>query len=192
MSLYDWLTISCWLFYLIYMIVASVSVKRDKGKADWQSNDFALWSTFLFLIVLLTLALRQPIVRFFALGAIIPDISILEAFGTIVVAAGIAFALWARIHLGRNWSSEPSVKEDHHLVTSGPYHFVRHPIYAGVLAAVLGSILVGGVVWLVVLLFVSVAFTYRMQKEEQLLGGEFPDQYPSYRKRTKALIPFVW
>jgi protein-S-isoprenylcysteine O-methyltransferase Ste14 len=135
---------------------------------------------------------ESPIVQLFSLSTIIPDVAILEAMGTIVCAAGIAFAIWARVHLGRNWSSLPEVKEDHHLVTTGPYHFVRHPIYAGVLAAVLGSILVGGAVWFVVLLFVSIAFTYRMRKEEQLLATEFPGEYPQYRKRTKALIPFVW
>src|SRR3954463_7103985 len=99
MSIYDYLTISCWLIYLIYSIVASIGVKRAKGRRDWQSNDFAMWTTLLFLVVLLTFALRQPIVQFFSLSTIIPDISILEAFGTVVCAGGVAFAIWARVHL---------------------------------------------------------------------------------------------
>src|SRR3954467_12809809 len=98
MSIYDYLTISCWLIYLIYSIVASIGVKRDKGRRDWQSNDFAMWTTLLFLVVAMTLALREPIVQFFSIPHIIPDVSILEAFGTVVCAAGVFFAIWARIH----------------------------------------------------------------------------------------------
>src|SRR6185437_13420947 len=112
--------------------------------------------------------------------------------GLVFVAAGIAFAIWARIHLGRNWSGTPSIKKDHELVTSGPYRFVRHPIYTGIILALIGNVLVAGLPWIAALILFGVIFLFRIPKEEGYMMQLFPDQYPEYRKHSKALIPFVW
>ena len=190
--IYDALTILCWLIFLGYWIVASVHVKRDRGgHEDWKASGFALRVAFIFFVVILTFAARAQVLRLFELHPVIPDDSIIDAVGTVVCALGITIAIWARVHLGRNWSDEPNLKEGHTLVMSGPYYFVRHPMYAGTLTALLGSALVGGSFWIVSLLFISVLFAYRMQKEERMLTAEFPAEYPAYKRRTRALIPFV-
>lgn len=105
---------------------------------------------------------------------------------------GVLFAIWARVHLGRNWSAAPAVKEDHELVTSGPYRFVRHPIYAGVLLAVTGAALTGSLFAVGILILFFVMVLRRIGKEEAIMLALFPNDYPGYRARTKKLIPFVW
>jgi protein-S-isoprenylcysteine O-methyltransferase len=85
-----------------------------------------------------------------------------------------------------------SLKTGHELVTTGPYRLVRHPIYAGILTAVLGSTLVAGGFWLVLFLVAAPFFVYSAKTEERLMMQQFPETYPDYKKRTYALIPFVW
>ncbi len=112
-------------------------------------------------------------------------------FGTFLTLLGTALAIWARIHLGRNWSAAPALKENHELITSGPYQRLRHPIYTGLLIAALGSTLVTSG-WLLALLIMSITFTRRVHIEEKLMLQQFPEQYPSYQKRTWALLPYIW
>jgi len=112
--------------------------------------------------------------------------------GVLFCVLGIGFAVWARFHLGREWSSHPTVKEGHQLITSGPYAYVRHPIYTGILLAVLGSALATGIYWIIYFLIILIVFLRRVKIEEQLMTKMFPDQYPKYKARTKALIPFIW
>jgi len=191
MPLYNGLTILCWLIFLSYWILASADVKRDRNARNaWHSNGFAIRTTLIFIVVVATFALREPILYLFSYQDVIGD-PLAEGTGVLLCACGIALAIWARVHLGRNWSDEPALKEGHVLVTSGPYTYIRHPIYAGVLLAAFGSVLVGGVVWIFVLGAVSFLFAFRMQKEEHLLSQEFSGAYASYRRRTRALIPFL-
>jgi len=85
-----------------------------------------------------------------------------------------------------------SVKESPELVTSGPYRSVRHPIYSGILLAMFGSALATGVTWLIAFVFFGIYFVISSRAEERLMARQFPEDYPVYRARTKAMIPFVW
>ncbi len=113
-------------------------------------------------------------------------------FAATLVVLGVLFAIWARVHLGANWSPAPAIKENHELVTSGPYRFVRHPIYTGVMLATFGAALTGAVFGIAVFLIASMIFFLRISKEEKIMLKLFPDAYPLYQKRTKRLIPFIW
>ncbi len=100
----------------------------------------------------------------------------------------------ARVILGTNWSGIVTLKENHELIQSGPYRFVRHPIYSGILLGIFGSIFAlnpfsGGLVVMAVAIF-----TLRIKSllEERIMLRTFPDQYPGYMKRVRALIPYVW
>jgi len=112
--------------------------------------------------------------------------------GLAVTAAGLLFAVWARIHLGRNWSSAVTLKRDHELITSGPYALVRHPIYTGILTGLLGSALavdeVRGV--LAVAIF-AIAFWTKLRLEENWMRSQFGETYAAYSSRVAALVPFV-
>jgi protein-S-isoprenylcysteine O-methyltransferase Ste14 len=84
-----------------------------------------------------------------------------------------------------------AIKENPELVTSGPYRYVRHPIYTGVLLALLGSTLVAGPWWLIVFVIACIYFFYSAKQEEKRMLAAFPDTYPAYMQRTKMLVPFV-
>lgn len=112
--------------------------------------------------------------------------------GMALTVLGIAFAIWARFFLGTNWSAAPAVKEGHHLVRSGPYAIVRHPIYSGLLLAMLGtSLSIGKWRCLLGLAIVSVAWHVKSRTEERYMEEEFNGEYVRYRREVKGLIPFV-
>ena len=112
--------------------------------------------------------------------------------GVFLTAGGLLFAVWARLHLGRNWSGSVTIKEGHELVMSGPYSLVRHPIYTGLLVALLGSTLALGD-WRGVLAFALAAGALwrKLRVEERWMRQQFGDAYQFYSRRVAALIPFV-
>jgi protein-S-isoprenylcysteine O-methyltransferase Ste14 len=116
---------------------------------------------------------------------------IVGAVGAAVFACGIALAIWARVHLGRNWGMPMTEKADPELVTSGPYRFVRHPIYSGLLLAVIGTALATNLFGLIIAAVLGVYLYYCASVEERNLAAAFPTAYPAYRTGTKMLIPFV-
>jgi len=85
-----------------------------------------------------------------------------------------------------------SVKENPDLITTGPYSYIRHPIYSGMALAMLGSVLASSVLWIVVLIIVGIYFVYGATREEALMLKQFPDTYPAYKRRTKMFIPFIF
>jgi protein-S-isoprenylcysteine O-methyltransferase Ste14 len=112
--------------------------------------------------------------------------------GLVLFALGLAFAIWARVHIGRNWGTPMTQKDDPELVTSGPYHLVRHPIYSGILIAGIGTSVALTWLGLTVVALAGVYFLYSARVEERYLTGKFPDTYPAYKRSTKMLVPFVF
>jgi protein-S-isoprenylcysteine O-methyltransferase Ste14 len=112
--------------------------------------------------------------------------------GVGLCVAGFGFAIWARGHLGRNWGMPMSLRQGHELVTSGPYAYVRHPIYTGIMLAMIGSALAVGLLWLLLFAIYFAYFLVSARTEEKMMLAQFPDTYPAYRRRTKMLIPFVF
>lgn len=113
------------------------------------------------------------------------------AIGVALFTAGLGLAVWARIHLGRNWGSPMSQKVDPELVTSGPYRWVRNPIYSGLIAAGIGTAIAVNIFWLVVVALLGSFFIYSAFEEQRFLERQFPETFPAYKRRTKMLIPFV-
>ena len=110
----------------------------------------------------------------------------------VLCALGLLVAIWARRTLAGNWSSDVTFKQGHELVKAGPYRFVRHPIYTGLLLMCLGSALdIGRLRGWLGLVLVFVGFWIKLKQEETLMLQHFPDDYPAYRKQVKALVPFV-
>jgi protein-S-isoprenylcysteine O-methyltransferase Ste14 len=183
-----------WLIFWIYWIVSAVGVKQNvKGKGSWSFGGW-LGSRLLFIVIIVAILNLPQFSGWWAWanGWAIFQSEAVRSIGVVLTAAGISFAIWARRHLGRNWSGTPRMKVGHELVTSGPYRFVRHPIYTGMLAALFGSALAVGFAWLVIFIIVTVVFVRRIGVEEKYMMQLFPDQYPAYRARTKALVPFIW
>jgi protein-S-isoprenylcysteine O-methyltransferase Ste14 len=127
------------------------------------------------------------------LGArLLPESDAIGWAGLCLTAAGCAFAVWARACLGPNWSATATRKQDHEFVRRGPYAVVRHPIYAGLLLAVLGTALaLGEVRGLAALALAFVGWLTKARTEERLLIEEFGGAYLRYRREVKQLIPFL-
>jgi protein-S-isoprenylcysteine O-methyltransferase Ste14 len=122
-----------------------------------------------------------------------PQSSAVLVIGTIIVVLGLAFAIWARRHLGANWSMSVSVKREHELIRSGPYRFVRHPIYTGILIAILGTgVTIGEWRAVVSLAFAFFSFQRKASLEERWMVETFGAAYEDYRAKVRALIPFVF
>jgi len=114
------------------------------------------------------------------------------SIGVALVIAGLAFAIWARVHLGGNWSGTVTVKQDHELIRSGPYAYVRHPIYTGLITALLGTAVASGTVHGVIgLAIIAAAFVRKLRTEEEFMRETFPGEYQRYSAEVPALIPFT-
>jgi protein-S-isoprenylcysteine O-methyltransferase Ste14 len=112
--------------------------------------------------------------------------------GVALLLAGLGLAVWARVVLGGNWSGSVTVKEAHELIRTGPYAFVRHPIYTGLIAAVLGTALATGKVRAAFgFLIVAAALIRKLRAEEAFMRETFPGEYPRYCAEVPALIPFT-
>lgn len=127
------------------------------------------------------------------LGRLLPASPSIMTAGLAVEAVGLFLAIWARRHLGRNWSGEITIKVDHQLIRSGPYRLLRHPIYTGLLAMYTGIAILTGE-WLAVVGWAMAMFAYwrKIRLEEANLRVAFGAEYESYRRETWALVPGVW
>jgi protein-S-isoprenylcysteine O-methyltransferase Ste14 len=112
--------------------------------------------------------------------------------GVVVLTLGLLFAVWARVHLGRNWSGEVTVKEGHELIRTGPYAYVRHPIYTGLIAAVLGTAIASDTVRAALgVLIIATSFVFKLRREEAFMRETFPGEYQRYSAQVPGLIPFT-
>jgi protein-S-isoprenylcysteine O-methyltransferase Ste14 len=170
-----------WLVFWIYWFASSVNVKR--GRTRW--GQFAGIRVAIVLIVLLLVR-----VKVFKAHAVTTD-HWLEGVGLAIFAAGLALAVWARLYIGRNWGMPMSQKDEPELVTTGPYRKVRHPIYSGIILAMVGTAVAVSVYWLIAVALLGGYFIYSAFMEERYMAGQFPDSYPDYKRSTKMLVPFV-
>jgi protein-S-isoprenylcysteine O-methyltransferase Ste14 len=184
------LAAAAWLLFLFYWLWSARRVKRSaRGEPVW-SRFFKYW---LPIIVNLALMFPTSLYEGTVLGTrFIPAVVWFAAPGLLLTVAGLLFACWARSILGSNWSAVVQVKQGHELVERGPYRYVRHPIYTGLLLALAGTALLLGQ-WRAVLGFVIMfaSFWRKLRLEETWLGEHFGPAYSDYMRRVKALIPGV-
>jgi protein-S-isoprenylcysteine O-methyltransferase Ste14 len=172
-----------WVAFWVYWLAAARGVKQ--GRSRW--GQFAGFRIAGLLVLLLLLRARV----FRTHGGITND-PWLQGIGLLLFAAGLGLAVWARLYIGRNWGTPMSEKVDPELVTTGPYRRVRHPIYSGIILAMVGTAVAVSWYWLVAVVVGGAYFVYSATMEERYLTRVFPDTYPDYRKSTNMLVPFVF
>ncbi len=194
MFTYSLVILLCWIAFLLVWGIGTLNVKPDITGTRFES--FArYWLMRLRIGVLLVVVFlafvsgRAP--TFLARRVFAPP-EMVGWIAAVLVVLGVAIAIWARVYLGRNWSSRPEVKAGHELVTTGPYAYVRHPIYAGMLLAGLGSALTGNILGIGPFILICLIFGPRIRQEEEIMLEFFPNEYPAYQARTKRLVPGVW
>jgi len=187
-----------WVTFLVVWGVSALNVKRDVSGGGVYSALVRYWLLRVGVALGIILALRLSarlnggsVPRGLVMYWQQPP-AILGWSAAALTVCGIAFAIWARVYLGQNWSSHPTVKVDHELVTSGPYRYVRHPIYTGLMLAAFGAALIVSPFGFVIFVVIFLVFFFRIDKEEKLLLALFPNEYAVYQTQTKRLIPFIW
>ena len=184
-----------WALFLLVWLGLSFFVKRDvRGGRSARAYQLRVLVLAIVIIVVIRSSRRhQAGANLFSnrLSLFVPARPLLW-IGAALTAIGVAVAVWARLYIGRNWSPRPAMKEEHELVTSGPYAVVRHPIYTGIIVAALGTALTGTIFGAILFIVAAALFVSRVGKEERIMLELFPGAYPSYQSRTKRLIPFVW
>jgi protein-S-isoprenylcysteine O-methyltransferase Ste14 len=186
---YDYFFPAIWAVFLIYWQIRAVGTKTTQRLEPIGSRILRVITFLVALVLLMTNWiplhwLYRPLWR-----------QGLWAFwlGAAVNIAGLLFAIWAREHLGRNWSRSVTIKQDHELITSGPYSVVRHPIYTGILTGFLGSaIAISEVRGFVVLALIILVFWAKLRMEEQWMSSQFGETYAQYVQRSSALVPYLF
>ena len=171
-----------WVIFSLYWEIAARGAAKDKAAESHASRGVHVFLT--------NAAVLLEIAPLRGLGRLVPISSAIMTAGLTISAAGLAFAIWARFHLGANWSGRITIKVDHRLIRSGPYRRLRHPIYTGILTMYAGTAVVTGT-WLAAagLAMAAIAYWRKVRLEEASLTEAFGAEYQAYRGQTWALMP---
>ncbi len=177
-----------WILFFVYWQIKSAKTKTTQRLEPAASRILRLFIFLIAIALLLTTRIPLPWLyhQLWPVG--------LWPFwlGAAVTIAGLLFADWARGYLGSNWSRSVTIKQDHELITTGPYAFVRHPIYTGILTGFLGmAIAVSQVRGFIVLILFFLAFWMKLRMEEQWMRSQFGEAYAAYARQTAALVPYL-
>jgi protein-S-isoprenylcysteine O-methyltransferase Ste14 len=178
-----------WITFLIYWQIKAANTKKTRRLEPAVSRILRALTVIVAIVLLSTTWIPLPWLyrRLWRPG--------LWPFwlGAALTVGGLLFAVWAREHLGRNWSSSVSIKQDHELITTGPYAVVRHPIYTGILGGFLGlAIAVSEVRGFVVFVLMFLGFWAKLSMEEQWMHSQFGETYAQYVRRSAALVPYLF
>jgi protein-S-isoprenylcysteine O-methyltransferase Ste14 len=178
-----------WIFFLLYWQIKAANTKTTQRLEPAASR---ILRAFIFLIAIVLLSTTRIRLRWLYLQ-LWPVGFWTFWLGAAVTIAGLLFAVWAREHLGSNWSRSVTIKQGHELITTGPYSVVRHPIYTGILTGFLGmAIAVSQVRGLIVFVLIFLALWMKLRLEEQWMRSQFGETYAAYAHQTAALVPYVF
>lgn len=179
------LSIALWLLFSIYWAIAS-----RQSKSTESSESLASRQLHVILVngALLLLVLPIPGLR----ARFLYESNVVIAIGLVIQIASLVLAISARHHLGRNWSGEVRIASEHELIRSGPYRFVRHPIYSAILGMYIGTMLVSGEIHApIAFVIVTLAYWRKIRLEERALHERFGEEFAAYCSETSALVPGV-
>jgi protein-S-isoprenylcysteine O-methyltransferase Ste14 len=176
-------------FWIVLGVYWAVSALRRKPTKKEEHLVERLRHLVPVMVAFLLLSQADPSYGWLGLR-FVPESGTLSLLGIGLAAAGVAFAIWARWHLGANWSAAVSIREQHDLIRSGPYRAVRHPIYTGLLLAIMATVLiVGEFRALLAFAIVLASFYLKARKEDAWLAREFGETFESHAKQTGMFLP---
>ena len=183
------ITSVCWIVFWVYWSFSAPRRRPTKRKVD---RTFTVLNTGLLYLSFLLIWLGRSVPDWLGL-LIVPQNMVIDAMGTAFAIMGVVLAIWSRQSLSNNWSGEVGIKEGQRLIQSGPYAIVRHPIYTGMLFALLGTTLVAATVGSVLgFVLAIISLWQKARMEEQFLMIEFRELYTNYQREVKFLIPFIY
>ena len=188
MDPYRWLHLAglAWLVFLAYWFVSALKLKKVKQR---QARGERLVQ-IAFMVVAYALVFKDTLGRGWLGTRFLPASDAIGKIGLALAGVGVAFAIWARWHLGENWSSTVTLKEEHELVRSGPYRYIRHPIYTGMLIALAGTVLaLAEYRGLIALTMAMLSFYLKARKEERFLSQEFGESFREHARHTGMFLP---
>ncbi|HTZ89082.1 MAG TPA: isoprenylcysteine carboxylmethyltransferase family protein [Alloacidobacterium sp.] len=178
-----------WLALAIVWLLSAFAAKPTMVR---QSSKARFWYLFILAVGAYLIFSRHVDVPWLNIALFRVNIAVAVA-GLAIVCLGIAFAIWARLTLGGNWSGAVTIKLDHTLVQHGPYRIVRHPIYTGLLISLAGTALQYGYLRSFLgVLIAGFGFWLKSLIEEQFMAQRFGNEYLAYRQRVRALVPFIF
>lgn len=180
------ITWTLWVLFGVYWVVSALNSKETKRRESWPQR-----LGYMLPLVVSAVLLSQPQAYRHWLGVrLLPSAPVVEWTGVALVAAGIALCFWARWHLGANWSGTVTLKVGHELIRKGPYRSIRHPIYTGILLALLGTAVeIGQVRGLLAFLVAWACFYFKARREESFLADEFGADFAVHARRTGMFLP---
>ena len=184
------LIISCWVIFVLFWLVTAFFSKRSIERQSLTSRlAYTIPVLIAYFLILEGINNKQFMFLDFS---ILPNTFYIMILGLAITVLGLILTLSARISLGTNWSGAVTFKENHKLIEKGPYAFVRHPIYSGILLMGLGTIIfVGNFIGVIGLVLLFISLFIKLKQEEKLMIEHFKKEYIDYKKRTKALIPYL-
>jgi len=185
---YEYFFLVVWIFFFLYWPIKAINTKTTQRLEPAASR---ILRVFIFLIAIALLSTTRIPLHWLYLQ-LWPAGLWPFWLGAAVTIAGLLFAVWAREHLGSNWSRSVTIKQGHELITTGPYGVVRHPIYTGILAGILGTaIALSQVRGFIAFVLFFLAFWIKLRIEEEWMRSQFAETYGTYVRRTAALVPYV-
>ena len=170
---------------IVWLLMAAWSKPSKRREFPWQRLEHVIPLVIGFLLIY-----NHRFAWNFLADRIIPQNDAVTIIGLLLTAGGLVFAVWARIALGANWSGTVTIKSGHNLIRRGPYRWIRHPIYTGILLSFLGTILLQGEVRAFVgFAFVLLALYRKAKREEKFLSEEFGEGFAEHAKQTGMFLP---
>lgn len=177
---------AAWALFASYWLVQGVRAKRAAAKEPLSDRlvHIAMMTAAAYLVAADDPRLGKLNERF------LPEVPWIGLLGVVLTFAGVAFAIWARHHIGLYWSARVSIVMEHKLIRSGPYAHIRHPIYTGILLALAGTALVAGEYRALVGLALALySLVRKAQKEEAFLAAAFGPEFHEHRQHTGFFLP---
>jgi len=180
------LVTDAWILLMIYWLASAWSLKRAKYVAPSHVRITQLLFLVPGCVLLFGDSFRKGLLRI----ALLPKTAAIADLGIAITFVGIGFAIWARYCLGSNWSSQVAIKQDHELIQSGPYRWIRHPIYTGIITGAWGTaIVVGQLGAFLGVILITMGLAYKGKQEELRLQDTFGEAFTAHRLRTGMFLP---